>query len=248
MRLKFTLVIFSLFALISFSKAEKKISMLHACKIHSSTEGFSPESSCTPLTVNDDDTVGGFNLITTIIRKVKKKLEGSIPGTDCADFFREILFQTIEVKEGFQTDLRVEMGHGIGCYGKNRFDSGQDKLFSIFRVLLSQDYGTNINVDSSKKNNTFYSGTANSYMPELIGMIKKISFGLINSIPIDAVDKLAANMKSDVIDMDENKSGVEKGKERLALARYLPEMKDLNGNGIPDLIINIPGLRDVFYC
>jgi hypothetical protein len=42
-------------------------------------------------------------------------------------------------------------------------------------------------------------------------------------------------MKTAVIDMDENKAGVQEGKEWLALIEFLKTMKDTNGNGIPDI-------------
>jgi len=42
-------------------------------------------------------------------------------------------------------------------------------------------------------------------------------------------------METAVIDMDENKEGVQEGKEWLALVEFFSSMKDTNGNGIPDI-------------
>jgi hypothetical protein len=42
-------------------------------------------------------------------------------------------------------------------------------------------------------------------------------------------------MKTAVIDMDENKEGVQEGKEWLALMEFLGSMKDTNRNGVPDI-------------
>jgi len=42
-------------------------------------------------------------------------------------------------------------------------------------------------------------------------------------------------MRTAIIDMDENKPGVQEGKEWLALLGYIRQMKDTNGNGLHDL-------------
>ena len=90
-------------------------------------------------------------------------------------------------------------------------------------------------VDFSKKNKTLYSVTANSYMLEFIGIIKKMSFGLINVVPKDITGARVTDMKNAVIDMDSRKEGSQEGKEWLALMEMISLMKDTNGNGIPDL-------------
>jgi 5'-nucleotidase/UDP-sugar diphosphatase len=92
-----------------------------------------------------------------------------------------------------------------------------------------------MNVDFSKKNKTLYSVSADSYMLEFIGIIKKMSFGLINVVPKDFAGNKVTDMKNAVIDMDEDKEGIQEGKEWLALVRYVSKMKDVNGNGIPDM-------------
>ena len=46
----------------------KKITILHTNDLHSHLIGFAPESEYTPLTVNDDKTVGGFARIASIIK------------------------------------------------------------------------------------------------------------------------------------------------------------------------------------
>jgi 5'-nucleotidase len=62
-----------------------------------------------------------------------------------------------------------------------------------------------------------------------------MSFGLINVIPKDAAGNKVKDLKSMVIDMDENREGTQEGKEWLALIEFLSSMKDTNGNGIPDI-------------
>jgi 5'-nucleotidase len=114
-------------------------------------------------------------------------------------------------------------------------DPGGGLLNKIKKIDIVSREGSLKNVDFSKKNTTLYSVTANSYMLQFIGIIKKMSFGLINVIPKDAGGTRITDMKTAVIDMDESRNGVQEGKEWLALMEYLNSMKDINGNGIPDI-------------
>jgi 5'-nucleotidase len=105
----------------------------------------------------------------------------------------------------------------------------------IKKIEIIHNDGTLINVDFSKKNKSLYSLTADSYMLDFIGIIKKMSFGLINVIPKDEAGNKIKDMKSAVIDINESLYGIQEGKEWLALIEYLGSMKDTNGNGIPDV-------------
>ena len=108
-------------------------------------------------------------------------------------------------------------------------------LKKIKKIDIIARNGDLINVDFSKKNRKLYSVSANSYMLQFIGIIKKMSFGLINVVPKDAAGIKIADMKNAVIDMDANRNGIQEGKEWLALMEYLQSMKDIIGNGIPDI-------------
>jgi len=115
------------------------------------------------------------------------------------------------------------------------FDPKSGLLNKIKKIEINDRSGKTKDVDFSKKNKTLYSVAANSYMLEFVGIIKKMSFGLINVVLKDATGKVITDMKVAVIDMDENKDGIQEGKEWLALMEYLSSMKDTNGNGIPDI-------------
>lgn len=124
------------------------------------------------------------------------------------------------------------------CYYSGlRVEYNPDKglLRKIRKIEILNSDGSARNVDFSKKNKTLYSVTADSYMLEFIGIIKKMSFGLINVIPKDSAGNRVTDMQTAVIDMDESKAGVQEGKEWLALIEYLGSMKDTDGNGIPDI-------------
>ena len=124
------------------------------------------------------------------------------------------------------------------CYysgPKVEYDPDKGLLKKIKKIEIINSDGSIKNVDFSKKNKSLYSVTADSYMLEFIGIIKKMSFGLINVIPKDSAGNRVTDMQTAVIDMDENKAGVQEGKEWLALMEYLGSMKDTDGNGIPDI-------------
>jgi 5'-nucleotidase/UDP-sugar diphosphatase len=106
-------------------------------------------------------------------------------------------------------------------------------LKKIKKIEIVHSDGKLTNVDYSKKNKALYSVTANSYMLEFMGIIKKMSFGLINVVPKDESGNKIKDINSLVIDMDENREGVQEGKEWLALCEFLSSMKDTNGKGIP---------------
>jgi 5'-nucleotidase len=122
-------------------------------------------------------------------------------------------------------------------YSGIRVEYNPDKGFfkKIRKIEIVKKDGTKVNVDFSRKNKTLYSITADSYMLEFIGIIKKKSFGLINVVPKDAEGRKVTDMKMAVIDMDSKKSGVQEGKEWLALIEFLMQMKDTNSDSIPDI-------------
>jgi 5'-nucleotidase / UDP-sugar diphosphatase len=108
-------------------------------------------------------------------------------------------------------------------------------LNKIKKIEVTDRTGKTRDVSFSKKDKTLYSVAANSYMLEFVGVIKKMSFGLINVVPKDATGKIITDMKGAVIDMNETTDGLQEGKEWLAIMEYLSSMKDTNGNGIPDI-------------
>lgn len=115
------------------------------------------------------------------------------------------------------------------------YNPNKGLLRKINKIEIISREGNRKIVDFSKKNNTLYSITANSYMLEFIGIIKKMSFGLINVVPKNAEGVRITDMKTSVIDMDEGTVGLQEGKEWLALMEYLASMPDTDGDSIPEI-------------
>lgn len=127
-------ILILLFAAVTVSlsaQSEKKITILHTNDLHAHLEGFAPESDYTPLSVNDDKTVGGFSRIATIIKREKESSPGSTLVVDAGDFLMGTLFQSLEIKNGLQLRLMKAMGYDVVCLGNHEFDYGPEKLAGI---------------------------------------------------------------------------------------------------------------------
>jgi 5'-nucleotidase / UDP-sugar diphosphatase len=115
------------------------------------------------------------------------------------------------------------------------YDPGRGLLKKIQKVTIVRADGRTQVVDFSKDNPTLYSIVADSYILENVSIIKKLSMGLVKVVPKDARGNPITDMKSAVMDFDESREGIQEGKEWLAIVEYLKAMKDINGNGIPDI-------------
>jgi 5'-nucleotidase len=90
-------------------------------------------------------------------------------------------------------------------------------------------------VDWSRKNKKLYSLTANTYLLEFVGIIKKLSHGLVKVTLKNEKGEPIPSMQSAVIDADPDKPGKQEVKEWMALIWFLQLQPDINGNGLPDI-------------
>jgi 5'-nucleotidase/UDP-sugar diphosphatase len=77
--------------------------------------------------------------------------------------------------------------------------------------------------------------TADSYMLEFIGILKKMSFGLVNVVPKDKTGNPIKDMKTSMIDMDPGKPGIQEGKQWTALLNYVRSFPTLTSIAVPDI-------------
>ncbi|HUS86221.1 MAG TPA: bifunctional UDP-sugar hydrolase/5'-nucleotidase [Bacteroidales bacterium] len=115
------------------------------------------------------------------------------------------------------------------------FDPGKGLLRKVKSINLVKADGTTVPVDLSKGNETLYSITANAYMLEFVGIIKKTTFGLVNVVPKESSGIEIENMSDAILDFNADLSGVQEGKEWIALVEFFRNMTDSNGDLIPDL-------------
>jgi 5'-nucleotidase/UDP-sugar diphosphatase len=90
-------------------------------------------------------------------------------------------------------------------------------------------------VSWSKQNNRLYSITADTYLLEFVGIIKKLSKGLVKVTLKNEKGEPLKSIYDAVIDASPDISGVQEVKEWMALVWYLQQQPDTNGNGIPDV-------------
>lgn len=109
----------------------------------------------------------------------------------------------------------------------------------LLKKIISIETGDPIKgftpVDWSKRNKKLYSITADSYVLEFVGLIKKLSHHLVRVSLKNEKGELIESVSDAVIDADPGKPGVQEMKEWMALLWYLQQEPDLNGNGIPDV-------------
>ena len=116
-----------------------------------------------------------------------------------------------------------------------KYNRGKGLLRKIESISIKNEQGELIPVDISRKNENLYSITANSYMLEFIGIIQKMTFGLIRVKPKDIKGIEIPDMKSAIIDFDPTDNSLQEGKEWIALVEYLMSMKDADNDGISDI-------------
>lgn len=147
------------FATISFSQ---KLTILHTNDMHSKLTGYGPESEYTPLTINDDGTIGGFARLSTLFAKYKKENKDASLILDAGDFLMGSLFHVAEEETGFQLNLMKEIGYDVITLGNHEFDFGPVTLNNILNSAkkngdLPKIVSSNIIVpkDFAEKNNNF---------------------------------------------------------------------------------------------
>jgi 5'-nucleotidase len=126
--MKRLLTLFSLVIAVSLTAFPQKITILHTNDMHSRLMGFGPESDYTPLTTNDDHTIGGFARIAGFINEHKNRIPESLVVVDAGDFSMGTLFHTMEAETGFQLRLMKKMGYDVIALGNHEFDLGIGNL------------------------------------------------------------------------------------------------------------------------
>lgn len=113
------------------------------------------------------------------------------------------------------------------------YDPEGGLLNKIRKLEFTDSDGNLTEVNTSKDDRRLYSIVANSYMLDFVGIIKKMSLGLINVVPKDANSNPLTDMDLAVMDFDPGTPGVQEGKEWLALVRYLQQFPPEEEGGLP---------------
>ncbi|MBN2275066.1 MAG: bifunctional metallophosphatase/5'-nucleotidase [Bacteroidales bacterium] len=115
------------------------------------------------------------------------------------------------------------------------YDPERGLLKKITSIETGDDEKGYTPVDWSKQNNKLYSITANTYLLEFVGIIKKLSKGLVKVTLKNEKGEPIQSIREAVIDADTNMNGIQEIKDWKALIWYLQQQQDSNGNGIPEI-------------
>ena len=104
--------------------------ILHTNDLHSNLIGMGPAADYTPFTLNDDQTIGGFARLATLIdqRKEARTDEGPVLVLDAGDYSMGTAFGGAIRDTGAELQLLSQMGYDATTFGNHDFDLGPDGL------------------------------------------------------------------------------------------------------------------------
>lgn len=179
----------------------QKIVILHTNDMHSKLTGFGPELAYTPMSINDDDTKGGFARLATLFNNEKAKNPESTLIVDAGDFLMGTIFHAHEQNSGFQLRLMKKMGYDFITLGNHEFDFGPDVLAKIIRAAknkaeIPQIVASNLIFSTESSKDDDLESLFNEKSIVKYSIIKKngLKIGIIGIVGKDA-DNVAPNAK-----------------------------------------------------
>ncbi|MBU1698403.1 MAG: bifunctional metallophosphatase/5'-nucleotidase [Proteobacteria bacterium] len=195
--MKYLVILVSAFICFNTANAAKKeISIIHTNDLHSHFLGFSPNQDYTPETVLDDDTLGGWARISTMIKKIKDQSNGPVLVLDGGDFLMGSFFHVLAREKAFEIELLGKMGYDAVTLGNHEFDLKPKGLAQILDAAQKQD-----NQPAILSSNMVFSKESpdddsleQAYLKGLITpytIIEKdgIKFGIFGLMGLDAAEK-----------------------------------------------------------
>jgi 5'-nucleotidase/UDP-sugar diphosphatase len=110
--------------------------ILHTNDLHSNLIGMGPAADYTPFTLNDDQTIGGFARLATLIdqRREARKDDGPVLVLDAGDYSMGTAFGGAIRDTGAELQLLYQMGYDATTFGNHDFDLGPDGLGKAIEV------------------------------------------------------------------------------------------------------------------
>src|SRR5215469_5130942 len=104
--------------------------ILHTNDMHSNLIGVGPASECTPVTLNDDGTIGGIERIASLIAERRKAREalGPVLVLDIGDFSIGTPFGGATHQTGAELQCLSMAGYDATTFGNHEFDAGPEAL------------------------------------------------------------------------------------------------------------------------
>jgi 5'-nucleotidase / UDP-sugar diphosphatase len=113
--------------------------------MHSNFVGVGPLNDYDPTTLNNDDTIGGYSRLATLIQQRRKELQsmGPVLVVDAGDFSMGTAFAAATRELGAELQLMSKMGYDAVTLGNHEFDLGPDGLAgSIAKAINAQSLPT----------------------------------------------------------------------------------------------------------
>ncbi len=117
---------------------EQRLTILHTDDLHSHFLGFSPNLDYTPLTTGDDETIGGWARIASVINATKENRDNPVLVLDAGDFLMGSLFHLVSREEALELTIMKEMGVDVTTIGNHEFDFRPEGLANIIAAATSK--------------------------------------------------------------------------------------------------------------
>jgi len=138
--MKYLVILMSAFICLNTANAAKReISIILTNDLHSHFLGFSPNQDYTPETVQDDDTIGGYARIATMIKQIKAQSNGPVLVLDGGDFLMGSFFHMLAREKAFEIELLGKMGYDAVTLGNHEFDLKPKGLAQILYAAQAHD-------------------------------------------------------------------------------------------------------------
>lgn len=123
---------------INAHSAPPRLTIVHTNDLHSHLLGFSPNGDYSPEVTGNDQTLGGWARIATVIKSEKRKKNHPVLVLDAGDFLMGSLFHMVSREEAFELGLMKKMGYDVTTLGNHEFDLKPDGLARIIRAAVQK--------------------------------------------------------------------------------------------------------------
>lgn len=118
--------------------AETRLTILHTNDLHSHLQGFSPNRDYSPTITGNDDTMGGWARIASVIKTEKAKRDNPVLVLDSGDFLMGSLFHMVSREQAFELVLMKEMGVDMTTLGNHEFDIRPEGLARVLESAVQK--------------------------------------------------------------------------------------------------------------
>ena len=123
---------------VSAQNSTKTLTIIHTNDLQSRLLGFGPNREYTPLTLNDDQTLGGIARVATVIKLLKQKSPETTLVIDGGDVLMGTLFHTLAREESPELRLLNAIGYDAIALGNHEFDFRPLGLAQIINAALAK--------------------------------------------------------------------------------------------------------------